>query len=72
MADRPRRITYQAQITLPATLARLQAAREGIERAGGTLEVLPTATPGLTLARLTLPASLSPEVVAPGVPFFPL
>lgn len=72
MPGPPKTTIYQAQITLPATLARIQAARSIIDLAGGTVEVFPTSTPGLTVVRLTLPESVPPDAVLPGVPFFPL
>lgn len=63
---------YQASVTLPATLQRIQGARERIARLGGEVEILPTATPGLTIVRLLLPKEVTPEAAVPGVPFFPL
>lgn len=72
MAGSSRRITYQAQVTLPATIARIQAAYDLILRAGGQLEFLATATPGLTIVRLSLPEDIPPEALLPGIPFFPL
>jgi hypothetical protein len=72
MAGPPKSIVYQAQVTLPATLARIEAARSIIKLAGGKMEIFTTPTPGLTIVRLTLPASLHPDAVLPGVPFFPL
>ena len=72
MAGPPKSIVYQAQITLPATLARIEAARSIIELAGGNVEIFTTSTPGLTIVRLMLPESLPPEAVLPGVPFFRL
>ena len=62
---------YQAQLTLPATLARIQAARASIERAGGKVEVI-TTTSSLTIVRLMLPEAMAPDALLPGIPFFPL
>jgi len=72
MAGPPKTKVYQAQVTLPATLARIQAARSIIELAGGKVEVFPANTPGLTIVRLMLPESVPPDALLPGVPFFPL
>ncbi|MGO8947547.1 MAG: hypothetical protein ACLQUY_07765 [Ktedonobacterales bacterium] len=72
MAGRPKTIIYQAQITLPTTLVRIQATRDAIKQAGGKVDIIPTTTPGLTIVRLSLPESLSPEAILPGIPFFPL
>jgi hypothetical protein len=63
---------YQAQVTLPTTLARIQAARSVIENSGGKLEFVSTTTPGLTIVRVTLPETLTLDAVLPGIPFFPL
>lgn len=72
MAGSPKRITYQAQVTLPATIARIQAAYDFITRAGGQIEFLSTTTPGLTIVRLSLPEEIPPGALLPGIPFFPL
>jgi hypothetical protein len=72
MAGLPKNTVYQAQVTLPTTLARIQAARSVIELSGGKLEFVMTTTPGLTIVRITLPESLPLDAVLPGIPFFPL
>jgi hypothetical protein len=64
--------TYQAQLTLPASLARVRAARATIERAGGRIELLPTDVTGLTTVRIHLPEQLRPEQFLPGLPFYPM
>ena len=64
--------TYQAQLTLPASLARVRAARPDIERAGGRVELLPTEIAGLTTVRIHLPAHYQPEQFLPGLPFYPV
>jgi hypothetical protein len=63
---------YQAQLTLPASLARVRDARPEIERSGGRVEMLPTETAGLTTVRIHLPESLLPEHFIPGLPFYPV
>jgi hypothetical protein len=68
----PKSTVYQAQIALPATLERIHAARPLVELSGGKVEIIATTTAGLTIVRLTLPESLPPDAVLPGVPFFPL
>jgi hypothetical protein len=72
MAGPPRNVVYPAQVALPTTLARIQAARSVIELSGGKLEFIMTTTPELTVVRVTLPESLPLEAVLPGIPFFPL
>jgi hypothetical protein len=64
--------TYQAQLTLPASLARVRAVRADIERAGGHVELIPTDTAGLTTVRLRLPDQYRPEQFLPGLPFYPV
>lgn len=64
--------TYQAQLTLPASLARVRAARATIERAGGRIELLPTDVTGLTTVRIHLPERLLPEQFLPDLPFYPM
>ena len=64
--------TYQAQLTLPASLARVRAVRADIERVGGRVELIPTDTSGLTTARIRLPEQYQPEQFLPGLPFYPM
>ncbi len=64
--------TYQAQLSLPASLARVRAARTEIERAGGRLEMTPTDVAGLTTVRIHLPERYHPEHFVPGLPFYPV
>lgn len=64
--------TYQAQLTLPASLARVRAARPEIERIGGRVELMPTATAGLTTVIVRLPEGYQPEQFLPGLPFYPM
>jgi hypothetical protein len=64
--------TYQAQLTLPASLARVRAARPEIERAGGRVELIPTEISGLTTVRVHLPDRYQPDQFLPGLPFYPV
>jgi len=64
--------TYQAQLSLPASIARVRAAIGAVERIGGRIEILPTATTGVTTVRLHLPPSYSPDDFLPGLPFYPV
>jgi hypothetical protein len=64
--------TYQAQLSLPASLARIRAVRLEIERAGGRVELLPTEIAGLTTVRIRLPEQYQPEQFLPGLPFYPV
>jgi len=64
--------TYQAQLTLPASLARVRAARPDIERIGGQVEMIPTGVAGLVTVRIQLPEGYQPEQFLPGLPFYPV
>ena len=64
--------TYQAQLSLPASIARVRAAVGAIERVGGRVEFLPTTTSGVLTVRLHLPPAYAPEVFLPGLPFYPV
>lgn len=63
---------YQAQLTLPASLARVRAARPDIERIGGQVEMIPTGVAGLVTVRIQLPEGYRPEQFLPGLPFYPV
>lgn len=63
---------YQAQLTLPASLARVRTVRPDIERIGGRVEVVPTGTAGLMTVRLYLPDPYQPDQFLPGLPFYPM
>jgi hypothetical protein len=67
-----RLITYQAQLSLPASLARVRDAIAAIERIGGRVEMLATGTAGVTTVRLHLPPPHTPDRFLPGLPFYPL
>ncbi len=63
--------TFQAQLTLPASIARVQAAAHAIERIGGRVEIRSAGTAGVTIVRLHLPEPHAPERFVPGLPFYP-
>lgn len=65
-------ITYQAQLSLAASLARVRDAIGAIERIGGRVELVPTATVGVTTVRLHLPLPYTPDHFLPDLPFYPL
>jgi hypothetical protein len=62
-------VTYQAQLTMAASLARVRDATGAIERIGGRVEILPTRTPGVTTVRLHLAPPYTPAQFLPGLPF---
>lgn len=63
---------YQAQLTLPASLARVRAALPDIERIGGRVEMIPTEITGLITVRIHLPEKYQPDQFLPGLPFYPM
>ena len=64
--------TYQAQLTLSASLARVRAARPEIERVGGRVELIPTEIGGMITVRVHLPDRFQPDQFLPGLPFYPM
>ena len=67
-----RLLTYQAQLSMTASIARVRDATGAIERIGGRVEILPTRTAGVTTVRLHLPPPYTPDQILPGLPFYPL
>lgn len=65
-------IAYQALLANPQNIARVQAAKVAIERAGGRVSMAAPTSVGMVLVILELPENLSPEQFCPGVPFFPM
>lgn len=66
-----RLITYQAQLSLPASRAQVRNMIGAIERAGGRREFLPTATAAITPVRLHLPVSYTSEYFLPNLLVYP-
>ena len=65
-------IAYQALLSNPQNLERVQAAKAAIERSGGRVSIAPPTTVGMVLVILELPEGTRPEQFCPGVPFFPM
>ncbi|HEX6544509.1 MAG TPA: hypothetical protein VF040_22310 [Ktedonobacterales bacterium] len=63
---------YQAQLSLPASIARVRAAQPDVERVGGRVEMIPTQIAGLTTVRLYLPEQYHLDQFLPGLPFYPI
>lgn len=61
--------TYEALLSDPRHVAWVRASSRDIERMGGTVRVYPPNPSGLTLVELTLPTSLQPGALFPGLPF---
>ena len=61
--------SYEAVISRPDNLARIQAARRAIERVGGKIVTAPPNAAGMVLVVVTLPEAYTPEDFVPGVPF---
>jgi hypothetical protein len=66
----PQTTLFQAQLTLPGSLARVRAAVHAIEQAGGKVVIIATGTEGVTTVCLYLPPPYRPENFLPGLPFF--
>jgi hypothetical protein len=66
-----RLITYQALLSNPQNIARVQAAKGEVERLGGRLSVAPPSNVGMVLVLLELPDTYLPDQLFPGVPFYP-
>jgi len=62
---------YQALISRPDYLARLQAARAAIERVGGRLVIGAPNAAGIHVVILRLPSRYTPDDFVPGLPFTP-
>jgi hypothetical protein len=63
---------FEAMLTRPESLMRVQAARPEIQRIGGRIEIQPSGTPDLTLVLLHLPEPHQPDDFLPDIPFFPV
>jgi hypothetical protein len=65
-------ITYQALLSNPQNVARVQSTRGEIERIGGRLSVAPPSKVGMVLVLLDLPEAYRPDQFFPGMPFYPV
>jgi hypothetical protein len=65
-------VSYQALLSNPDNLARVQAAKREIERAKGQVRIAAPNTAGLTLVVLALPEGTTPDQFVPGLPFYPV
>jgi hypothetical protein len=63
---------FEAMLTRPESLIRVQAARLTIESAGGRVEIQPSGSPDLTIVLLLLPEPHQPDEFLPEIPFFPV
>jgi hypothetical protein len=63
---------FEAMLTRPDSVLRVQAARPIIERIGGQVEIQPSGSPALLLVLLHLPAPYQPDDFLPELPFFPV
>ena len=67
-----RLITYQALLSNPQNVARVQAAKAEIERVGGRLSIAPPSNVGMVLVLLELPDTYRPDQFFPNMPFYPV
>ncbi len=61
---------YEAALSQRESLARVQAARRSIERAGGNVKITPPTASGMVLITLVLPDRYAPQDFLPGLPFY--
>lgn len=62
---------FEAMLSRPESLMRVQQARPAIEQVGGRVELQPSGSPDLTLVLLHLPEPYQPDDFLPEIPFFP-
>jgi hypothetical protein len=63
--------TFEALLSRPENVARVEAERRAIERAGCMLRVSPPDRTGMILVELTLPEPYLPDDFLPRLPFYP-
>lgn len=61
---------YEASLSQRESLARVQAARRSIERAGGQVKYAQPTRSGMVLVTLILPDRYTPQDFLPGLPFY--
>jgi hypothetical protein len=64
--------SFEAMLTRPESLIRIQAARPAIESVGGRIEIQPSGSPDLLIVLLHLPEPYQPDEFLPELPFFPV
>ena len=62
---------FEAMLSRPESLIRVQQARLAIEQVGGRIEFQPSGSPDLVLVLLRLPEPYHPDEFLPEIPFFP-
>jgi hypothetical protein len=65
-------IAYQALLSNPDNLARIQDARREIERRGGRVTFATPTKTGMVAVVIELPEGTRPEDIVPGIPFYPM
>lgn len=61
--------SYEAAISRPDNLARIQAARRSVERVGGKVAISRPDAAGMVLVVVTLPEPYTPDDFFPDIPF---
>jgi hypothetical protein len=64
-------IIYEAILSNPDNIARVQAVRRTIEAAGGKVTLSPPTNVGMVVVTLALPPGDRPDQFLPGLPFYP-
>ncbi len=63
---------FEAMLTRPESLIRVQGARPAIESVGGRIEIQSSGSNDLTIVLLHLPEPYQPDEFLPELPFFPI
>ncbi len=62
---------FQALLSRPNSVARINAMRAAIERVGGFIEIESPTASGMVVVTLTLPPPYQPSAFFPDLPFYP-
>ncbi len=65
-------VVYEALLANQQSLARVQSARRAIEQVGGRIQVDSEPDSPVHIVTLWLPSPYHPEVILPGLPFYPV
>jgi hypothetical protein len=68
----PKLFAYEATLSNPQNVVRVQAARAQIERVGGRVVIAPPTTSGMIIVTLLLPPEYSPAQFLSDLPFYPI
>lgn len=64
-------IVFQALLSRPNSVERINAVRVAIERVGGIIEIESPTESGMIVVTITLPPPYQPRAFVPDLPFYP-